>query len=105
MTLSSIYTHSNTLKTKKKKKKNVEKGKIVESEQFHLFVHNFFYAICILKCINSHISVVACNFFEFGMVSKWCIREWVKCFDETDPWAHVASPYFRMMLFTANASK
>ena len=22
-------------------------------------------------------SVVVCNFFEFGKVSKWCTREWV----------------------------
>ena len=24
---------------------------------------------------KSHISVVVCSFFEFGMVSKWCIRD------------------------------
>ena len=41
------------------------------------FFHNVFYAICILKSFDSHISVVVCCFFEFGMVSKWCIREWV----------------------------
>ena len=23
-------------------------------------------------------SVFICSFFEFGTVSKWCIREWVK---------------------------
>ena len=33
---------------------------------------------CILKSFNSHNSVVFCSFFEFGTVSKWCIREWVK---------------------------
>ena len=33
--------------------------------------------ILILKFFHSHISVV-CSFFEFGMVSKWCISEWVK---------------------------
>ena len=22
--------------------------------------------------------VVVCSFFEFGTVSKWCIREWIK---------------------------
>ena len=27
---------------------------------------------------NSHFSFVVCSFFEFGMVSKWSIREWVK---------------------------
>ena len=42
------------------------------------FFHNDFYAICIAKSCNSHISVVVCSFFEFGIVSKWCIREWVK---------------------------
>ena len=42
------------------------------------FFHNVFYAICILKTLNSHISVVVCSFFEFGTVSKWCTREWVK---------------------------
>ena len=31
-----------------------------------------------LKSLNNHIAVVVCSFFEFGMVSKWCIREWVK---------------------------
>ena len=30
-----------------------------------------------LKSFHSHISVVVCSFFEFGMVSKWYIREWV----------------------------
>ena len=45
------------------------------------FFHNFFYAICILKSSNSHIShisVVVCSFFEFWTVLKWCIREWVE---------------------------
>ena len=39
--------------------------------------HNVFWAICILKSFTSHISVVVCNFFEFGIISKWCNREWV----------------------------
>ena len=34
----------------------------------------FFYAICILESINSHISVVICSVFEFATA----IREWVK---------------------------
>ena len=38
------------------------------------FFHNVFYAICIF---NSHISVICC-FFVYGMVSNWCIREWVE---------------------------
>ena len=41
------------------------------------FFHRVFYAICILKSLNSHTSVVVCSFFEFGTVSKWCIREWL----------------------------
>ena len=44
------------------------------------FFHNIFHAICILKSFYSHISVAVCSFFEFGMVSKWCIREWVNPF-------------------------
>ena len=38
------------------------------------------YAVCILIFFNSHVSVVACSFFEFQTVSKWCrpIREFVK---------------------------
>ena len=42
------------------------------------FLHNVFYAICILKFFNSNISFVFCSFFEFGMVSKLCIRERAK---------------------------
>ena len=45
------------------------------------FFHNVFYVICTLKSCNSHISVASCCFFEFGMVSKWWIREWVKDLD------------------------
>ena len=41
------------------------------------FSHNVLYAICISKSFKSHISVVVCSFFEYGTVSKWCIREWV----------------------------
>ena len=41
------------------------------------FFHNVFYAICILQSFYSYISVVVCSFFESGMVSKWCIREWL----------------------------
>ena len=53
-----------------------KKVKLLKMSNFTFF-HNVFYAICILKSFNSHISVVVCNFFEFGTVSKWCIREWV----------------------------
>ena len=31
-----------------------------------------------LESFNSHILFVVCSFFEFGTISKWCIREWVK---------------------------
>ena len=59
--LSSMYTHFNTLKM----------------SNFTSF-QNVCYAICILKSLCSHISVVVCSkFFEFGTLSKWCIREWV----------------------------
>ena len=73
--LSSVYTHFNKLK-KKDLRKHCEKGAIAQNEQFHLF-QDVFYAICILKSFNSHISVVVCSFFELEMVSKWCIRECV----------------------------
>ena len=52
----------------------VEKVKLLKMS----FFYSVFYAIYILKSCNSHISVVTCSFFEFVMVSKWCIREWVK---------------------------
>ena len=42
------------------------------------FFHNVFYAICIIKSFDSHISVVIWSFFEFGMASKLSIKEWVK---------------------------
>ena len=78
LTLSSIYTHFNRLKTKKKIKENiVVKGEIAQMSSFTFF-HNAFYGICILKSFNNHISVVVCSFFEFGTISKWCIREWVR---------------------------
>ena len=44
------------------------------------FFHNVFYAICILKSFYCHIPVVICSFFEFGMVSKLCIGEWVNSY-------------------------
>ena len=50
-----------------------EKGEIAQSEKFHIFPQSFC-AVCILKPFNSHISVVVCSFFDFGTVSKWCIR-------------------------------
>ena len=53
-----------------------KKVKLLKMSNFTFF-HNVFYAICILESSISHISVVVCNFFEFGKVSKWCIREWV----------------------------
>ena len=71
-----------------KRKKTLGKGEIAHYEQFLLFPQCFQKA-CFpwaskgvivwewVKSINTHISVVICIFFEFGIVSKWCIREWV----------------------------
>ena len=50
-----------------------KKMKLLKMSNFILF-QNVFYAICFLKSFNSHISFVVCSFFEFGTVSKWCIR-------------------------------
>ena len=57
--------------------KHCGKGKIAQKEQFHLFPQCFLGNVY-LKSFNRHISIVLCSFFEFGTVSKWCIREWVK---------------------------
>ena len=59
------------------------------------FCHSVFYPCClqtlsiskslkfvVLERINSRISLVVCSFFEFGTVSKWCIREWVKRYEQ-----------------------
>ena len=54
-----------------------KKLKLLKMSNFTFF-HNVFYAISILKSFNSHVSVVVCSFFDFGTVSKWCIKEWVK---------------------------
>ena len=54
-----------------------KKVKLLKRSNFTFF-HNIFYASCILKSWSSHISVVFCSLFEFGTVSKWCNREWVK---------------------------
>ena len=51
--------------------------KLLKMSNFTVF-HNVFYVICILKSFNSHISFLVYSFYEFGTVSKWCIREWVK---------------------------
>ena len=77
LTLSSIYSHFNTLKKKNFRKTLWENVKLLKMSNFTFF-HNVFYATCILKSFNSHNSVVFCSFFEFGMISKWCIKEWVK---------------------------
>ena len=79
LTLSSIYTHFNTLKKKKMGKHCGKKVKLLKMSNFTLF-HSIFYVICIVNSCNSHISIVVCSFFEFGTVSKWCIREWVNCY-------------------------
>ena len=54
-----------------------KKVKLLKMSNFTFF-HNVFYVIFVIKSFNSHISVVVCSFSEFGTVSKWCIREWVK---------------------------
>ena len=77
LALSCIYTYFNTLKKKSLRKTLWKNVKLLKMSNFTFF-HNVFYAICILKSFYSHISVVVCSFFEFGKVSKWCIREWVK---------------------------
>ena len=76
LTLSSIYTRFNTLKNKTLGKHR-GKGEIAQMSNFTFF-HYVFKTICILKLYKSHILVVVCSFFEFGMVPKWCIMEWVK---------------------------
>ena len=76
LTLSTIYTHFNTLKKKIFWKTLWKKVKLLKMSNFTFF-HNVFCAICILKSFNSNILVI-CSFFEFGTVSKWCNREWVK---------------------------
>ena len=67
-----IYDHFNTLKKKGLGKHCWKKVKLLKMSNFTFF-HNVFYAICVLKFFNSHISFVICSFFEFGTVSKWCI--------------------------------
>ena len=51
-----------------------KKVKLLKMSNFNFF-NNVFYAICIFKSFNSHISVVVCSFFDFGTVLEWCIRE------------------------------
>ena len=70
VSLSSIYTHFNTLKKKASRKHCGKRSNFT-------FYLNVFFAIYILKSFHSYISVVVCSFFEFGAVSKWCVREWV----------------------------
>ena len=69
-----VYTHFNTLKKIASGKHCGKKWNCSKWAISLFFSHNVFYAICILKFFNSHISVVVCSFFEFGTVSKWFIR-------------------------------
>ena len=55
-----------------------KKVKLLKMSNFAFF-HNVFYAICILKSFNSHVSIVIFSFFEFGAASKLSITERVKC--------------------------
>ena len=54
-----------------------KKVKLLKMSNF-TFSHYVFYAIYILNSFNGCISIVVCSFFEFGTVSKWCIREGLK---------------------------
>ena len=45
--------------------KRAKKVKLLKMSNFTLF-QKVFYAICILKSFNSHISVVVCSFFNLG---------------------------------------
>ena len=53
--------------------------KSFKNEQFHLFPQCFLCNLY-LKNFNSHISFVVCSCFEFGTISKWCIRNGLKQF-------------------------
>ena len=77
LTLSSLYTQFNTLKKFFLGKHCGKKVKLLKMSN-STFSHNVFYAICILKSFNSHVSLVVCSFFKFGTDSKWFNREWVK---------------------------
>ena len=74
LTRSSIYTHFNTMKKKGLGKHCGKRWNLLKMSKF-TFSHNVFYTICIWKFFNSHTSFVVCKFFEFGPVSKWCVRE------------------------------
>ena len=71
-----IYWFSHS-EEKSNRKTLWKKVKLLKMSNFTFF-HNVFYPICISNSFNSHISDVICSFFEFGMVLKWCIREWIK---------------------------
>ena len=73
-----VFLHTYSLKKKSLRKTLWKRMKLLKRSNFNFF-HNVFYTICTLKSFNSQFSVVFCSFFEFGMVSKSCIREWVKC--------------------------
>ena len=63
------------------RKRTVEKTLWKKVESLNMsnftFFHNDYYAICVFMSFISHISGVVCNFFEFGTISKWNIREWI----------------------------
>ena len=77
LTLSSLYTQFNTLKKKSVRKTLWKKVKLLKMSNFTFF-HIFFCEICILKLCNNLISFGVSSVFQFGTVSKWCIRERVK---------------------------
>ena len=73
--LPNLFVHIYSFNTLKKKSigKHCGKKVILLKMSNFTFFHNFFCAIWILKSLNSHISVFIRSFFEFWMVSKWCI--------------------------------
>ena len=76
LTLFSIYTHFNTIEKKALGKHCGERWKC-SNEQFQLFPQRFLCNLY-LKIRKKPHSAIICHFFEFRMVSKWCIREWVE---------------------------
>ena len=78
LTLSSIYTHFNTLKGKSYKKTLWKKVKLLKMSNF-TFIHNDFHAICILKSFNiiARFQLSSAASFNLGRSQNGSIREWV----------------------------
>ena len=52
----------------------MEKSEIAQNEQFHLFLQCFLCNLYLLVATFQLLSAASLNL----VVSKWCIREWVK---------------------------